>query len=79
MDYIRQTVDSDKLSGVFDLPMSLRHKRVDVIILPAESEVRKPDKTGSAFGCLCEYANPNLIPYEKGAWERAAAEKHANC
>ena len=31
----------------------------------------------SAFGRLKAYANPSLIPEEKGAWEKAAAEKHA--
>jgi len=29
-------------------------------------------------GALKKYANPELIPLEKGAWERAAAEKHGN-
>ena len=27
-------------------------------------------------GALNEYANPELIPFEEGAWERAAVEKH---
>jgi len=31
----------------------------------------------SAFGLLKAYANPSLIPEEKGAWERATAEKYA--
>ena len=36
----------------------------------------KTDKT-SAFGALAEYANPALIPFEDGAWERAMVKKYA--
>jgi hypothetical protein len=38
--------------------------------------VRQPVKH-SAFGRLKANANPSLIPEEKGAWERATAEKYA--
>ena len=31
----------------------------------------------SSYGILKRYANPDLIEQEEGAWERAAAEKHA--
>jgi len=37
MEYLRQTVDSSALRGIFNLPSSLRDKRVEVIILPAEN------------------------------------------
>jgi hypothetical protein len=36
MDYIRQTISSDKLIGIFELPQVLRDKQVEVIILPVE-------------------------------------------
>jgi hypothetical protein len=36
MDHIRKTVDSGDLAHIFELPPSLRNKRVDVIILPVE-------------------------------------------
>ena len=39
MNYLRQTISSAELSGIFDLPQSLRNKKVEVIILPAETEV----------------------------------------
>ena len=29
-------------------------------------------------GILSNYANPDMIPGEKGAWERAVVEKYAN-
>ncbi len=30
----------------------------------------------SAFGALSKYANPALIPFEDGAWERAMVKKY---
>lgn len=77
MEYLRQTVDSSNLNGIFNLPLSLRNKRVEVIILPADGEDKLTQKDGSAFGCLKKYANPMLIPQEKGAWNQAAVEKYA--
>ena len=29
------------------------------------------------FGALAKYANPALIPFENGAWERAVVKKYA--
>ena len=78
MEYLRQTVDSKKLSGIFDLPLSLQNKKVDVIILPIEDNNKTTQKSGSAFGRLNKYANPQLIPLEKGAWEQATVKKYAN-
>ena len=71
------------------LPPSFNDIQVEIIVLPVEN--RKADLTDSTlshniskrpvkhsvFGRLKVYANPPLIPKEKGAWEKAAAEKHA--
>ena len=80
MEYLRQTVDSNELCNVFDLPLSLRNKKVDVIILPAVSHAapKKASSSGSVYGSLKRYANPALIPQEEGAWARAMVEKYAN-
>ena len=81
MEYIRQTIDSEKLSGFLELPLSLRNTKVEIIVLPAQSETVKNTTTlkrGTAFGCLKKYANPTLIEQEKGAWERAVTERYAN-
>jgi hypothetical protein len=43
---------------------------------PGSDDIIKPVKH-SAFGRLKAYANPSLIAEEKGAWERATAEKYA--
>ena len=41
----------------------------------AEEEQPK-EKRASAMGIANKYANPDLIPFEKGAWERAVIEKY---
>ena len=35
MEYVRQILGSSVLNDIFDLPLSLRNKKVEVIILPA--------------------------------------------
>ena len=40
-------------------------------------EKPKAKKTAASIrGILHEYANPDLIPFEKDAWPEAAVEKH---
>jgi hypothetical protein len=73
LDYLRQTVDSGVLDTIFDLPVSLRNKKVDVIILPADENPRLKQPPRSSFGCLKKYANPSKLAMEDGAWERASA------
>lgn len=73
MEHIRKVVDSEILYGIFDVPVSLRGRKVEVIVLPLPEE---KERGGSAFGCLRKYANPALVSKEKGAWERAAVKKY---
>jgi hypothetical protein len=59
MPYARQTIDSDKLSGIIDIPASLAHQIVEVLIMPLEENAfaEPPQVSGkSAFGCLARYA-----------------------
>ena len=42
--------------------------------IPAEPQ---SDEKISAFGALAKYANPAMIPFEDGAWERTVAKKYA--
>lgn len=78
MEYLRQTINSDSLASVFNLPASLRNREVDVIILPANGNKAKPQKYQSAKGCLGKYANPSLISQEQGVWAKAVEEQHAD-
>ena len=71
-----------------DKPVNIPQKtKVVVTIEEQNEEIRSvtDDVSGfsmepvehSVFGWLKVYANPSLISKEKGAWEAAAAEKHA--
>lgn len=91
MEFVRQIVNGNSLEPFLKLPPSFHDVQVEVIVLPVDNEPAnitasstgsdhevsiKPAKR-SAFGRLKAYANPSLIPEEDGAWEKAAAEKHA--
>jgi len=76
---IEQTIDilpnrRLELDLPFELPVGTA--KIALTITPeTEQETGKERKT--AFGCLREFADPSKIPGEKGAWARAAVEKHA--
>ena len=42
----------------------------------SQQEVPTKSDTQSAMGIFKKYANPDLIPSEKDAWENAMVEKH---
>ena len=47
MEYISKTMSSAELSGIFEIPPTLRNRRVQVIILPVEDNApdeQKPQK-----------------------------------
>jgi hypothetical protein len=77
MEYIYETIDSGVLLGIFNLPVSLRNRKVDVIVKLAEAETQPSSIEESAFGCLHSFANPAKIAGEEGAWERAALKNYA--
>jgi len=91
MEFVRQVVNSNTLTSVLNLPPSFYNLPVEVIVLPVDEKTAGPRVPSlasgsddsikpvkhSAFGRLKAYANPSLIPEEKGAWERATAEKYA--
>jgi len=41
MEYISKTISSSELSGIFEIPPTLRNRKVQVIILPAEDIVQE--------------------------------------
>ena len=47
MEFLRETISSTRLIGIFDLPPALRDKKVEVIILPVGgniSELQEPKR-----------------------------------
>ena len=56
------------------IPILIKHnvEQQDGVI---KGRTPEKDRT-SAFGALSKYANPALIPFEDGAWERAMVKKY---
>ncbi|MCL1820195.1 MAG: hypothetical protein FWG36_06025 [Oscillospiraceae bacterium] len=50
MEYLRQTIGSAELSGIFNLPQALRNKKVEVIILPVEDIAPEKSERGNMQG-----------------------------
>ena len=44
MDYVSQTISSNELGSIFNLPPGLKGKKVQVIIIPAEDTTQEQSK-----------------------------------
>jgi len=75
MDYLREVLNTDQLENIIFIPANLKHKIVEIILVPIES-----NKTGieNLRGALKKYSNPDLIDQEGEAWSKAVGEKYAN-
>jgi len=75
MEIIRtiKTVKNGQI--LLDLPSELSGKQVEIIVLT--KDVSRP-KRKSLRGALQNYARPELIPAESGAWENAVEEKYGD-
>jgi len=61
MEYISKTMASAELSGVFDLPVALRNRRVRVIVLPEdENDIITNEKIN--YSCNIGFAKGAEIP-----------------
>ncbi len=54
------------------------NQRVIITIMDEFVEPVKDVRRNGMRGALAQYANPELREKEKGAWERAVAEKYGN-
>ena len=52
MDCLRQTVSSDILKDIFNLPLSLQNKKVEVIILPVDDNIADTPKRKRKLGFI---------------------------
>jgi len=79
METVRAVMDSERLVPIIDLPESLRHREVEVIVVAHESSVM-PEKffppENGIKGLLKQYADPALAEREKDAWGMAVMEKY---
>ena len=78
METVREVVNSSALTQLFNIPASLRNRKVEVVISLATDEKKTTPSRKSARGCLKRYANPELQSTEKEAWAMAVGEKHAD-
>lgn len=75
MEFIREIINSDKLENIIYIPESMKHKNVEILILPVQE---KKSGIGKLRGALKKYSNHDLIEKESEAWEMAVMEKHGN-
>jgi hypothetical protein len=62
MEFVREIIDSDVLDHIIKIPDSLKHRRVEIILLPiVESEEKAHVHEKCARGMLEKYKNPSLI------------------
>ena len=78
METLREIINSNALTKIFNIPANFRNRNVEVIITLVDSEKRAATPRKSAKGRLRRYANPDLIHMEKGAWAASMGEKHTN-
>jgi len=69
---ILQDIPDDKLVVAIEVLKGLR-----ALYGTSEANETKKAIPDNAFGIFSKYANPDLIPKEKEAWEMAVKEKYA--
>jgi len=57
MEYLRKTIGSAELYGIFEIPPALRNKRVQVIILPEEDTT--PENN---YACKLDFSKGSPLP-----------------
>ena len=76
MEIIKKVTDSSALNGIFDIPESMKNKKVLVTLVPYieknNSELRK------LKGTLSGYKNIDLIEKEKNAWADSLVDRYEN-
>jgi ABC-type uncharacterized transport system auxiliary subunit len=81
MNFVRTIVNSDILTSIIEIPENLRHRKVEILILPYENvnmEENKEQKVKMARGRLEKYKNIELQSEENSAWEKAMVDKYEN-
>lgn len=81
MNFVRTVVNSDILTNIIEIPESLRHRKVEILVLPYENtniDENKKQKIKRAKGLLERYKNIELQNEETLAWEKAMVDKHEN-
>ena len=71
MEVVRKIVDAKKLMSVIPLPETMRNRRVEVIVLPAEEQKVSENlkKSGNIESCRQKQKWLSLIRF-RGSWEQ---------
>lgn len=71
--FVRQTIQSDMLEGIVKIPRSLKHRLVEVILLPLDTETSIEEGYKTEVSPLERFAGSwagePLIREEQGAYE----------
>lgn len=79
MENLKKVTNSSILEDIFDIPESLKNKKV-VITISSYDELEDKDisRMKNLRGSLSKYKNESLIKQEDNAWSMAVQEKHEN-
>jgi hypothetical protein len=81
MNFIRTVVNSDVLINIIEVPEDLKHRKVEILVLPYENidiDENKSQKPKKARAKLERYKNTELLNEEANVWEKAMVEKYEN-
>jgi hypothetical protein len=73
MDFVRKIVDSDSLKSLISLPNKLKHKKVEVLILPLNEQDKTADFNPEEFKGVFDFDSRDLdkeLKNLRDEWER---------
>ena len=79
MEFVRTIIRSEELTGIIEIPESLKSRLVEILILPCDDnivQVPTNKSTKNVRGILANYKNRGLIKEEEKAFEKAMVNKH---
>ncbi len=76
MSFVRTVKNSDDLVNIINIPVELRSRKVEVIILPIANGEEYLIIKKKVRGVLSKYKNKTLQTEEVEAWHKAVVEKH---
>ena len=77
MDIIRKVTNSSVLEDIFDIPESMKDKKIVVTISPYEEDEDNINFS-KLKGSLSKYKNQDLIIKENDAWANSVVDRYDN-
>ena len=71
-------MESGELQKIMSLPENFKHRKLEIVILPASETISMVENKNSARGVLSEFKNLDFIQSENTAWENAVVDKYGN-